>query len=125
MRQNHDENRNPSSGSAAASVDAAAAATAGVAGSEWSVELSGRAARVWREVQAGWSLDPASLELLRCAVEALQRADECARQVNAEGSTFRDRWGQVRPHPAALLERDHRGQAARHLQALGVSLEQS
>ena len=94
MRQNHDENRNPSSGSAAASVDAAAAATAGVAGSEWSVELSGRAARVWREVQAGWSLDPASLELLRCAVEALQRADECARQVNAEGSTFRDRWGQ-------------------------------
>ena len=124
MRQKHDENRNHSSGSAA-SGDAAAAATAGVASPEWSVELSGRAARVWREVQAGWSLDPASLELLRCAVEALQRADECARQVNAEGSTFRARWGPVRPHPAALLERDHRGQAARHLQALGVSLEQS
>jgi hypothetical protein len=124
MRQKHGENRNHSSGSAA-SGDAAEAAAASVASPEWTVELSGRAARVWREVQAGWALDPASLELLRCAVEALQRADECARQVNAEGSTFRDRWGQVRPHPAALLERDHRGQAARHLQALGVSLEQS
>jgi hypothetical protein len=105
----------------AASSPAAAAGDAAADGAV--VELSGRAARVWREVQAGWSLDPASLELLRCAVEALQRADECARQVNAEGSTFRDRWGQVRPHPAALLERDHRAQAARHLQVLGVSLE--
>lgn len=121
MREKTNKKGIGSSGSAAE----AASATAGEACSEWSVELSGRAARVWLEVQAGWSLDPTSLELLRCAVEALQRADECARQVNAEGSTFRDRWGQVRPHPAALLERDHRGQAARHLQALGVSLEQS
>jgi hypothetical protein len=87
------------------------------------VELSGRAARVWREVQAGWSLDPASLELLRCACEALQRADEAALVVSREGQVFRDRWGQVRPHPAAILERDHRAQAARHLATLGVSLE--
>jgi len=87
------------------------------------VELSGRAARVWREVQAGWSLDPASLELLRCACEALQRADEAAAVVSREGQVFRDRWGQSRPHPAALLERDHRAQAARHLATLGVSLE--
>jgi hypothetical protein len=108
------------SGSAASQPTAAAG---DAAADEAVVELSGRAARVWREVQAGWSLDPASLELLRCAVEALQRADECARQVKAEGLTFRDRWGQVRPHPAALLERDHRAQAARHLQVLGVSLE--
>ena len=89
------------------------------------VELSGRAARVWREVQVGWSLDPASIELLRCACEALQRADEAAAVVSREGQVFRDRWGQVRPHPAALLERDHRSQAARHLATLGVSLEQS
>ena len=87
------------------------------------VELSGRAARVWREVQAGWSLDPASLELLRCACEALQRADEAAAVVSREGQVFRDRWGQVRPHPAAILERDHRAQAARNLATLGVSLE--
>jgi hypothetical protein len=121
MRQKQSENRRGSSGSAA-TADAAAAVDAE---SGWAVALSGRAARVWREVQAGWSLDPASLELLRCACEALQRADECARQVNAEGQTFRDRWGQVRPHPASLLERDHRAQAARNLQALGVALEQS
>lgn len=121
MRQKQTENRQGSSGTAAAAVATAAIDVE----ADGVVLLSGRAARVWREVQAGWSLDPASLELLRCAVEALQRADECARQVDAEGQTFRDRWGQVRPHPAALLERDHRGQAARHLQALGVSLEQS
>jgi hypothetical protein len=72
---------------------------------------------------SGLSLDPASLELLRCACEALQRADEAALVVSREGQVFRDRWGQVRPHPAAILERDHRAQAARNLATLGVSLE--
>ncbi len=87
------------------------------------VVLAGRAAALWDEVRAGWALPPPAEELLRCACEALTRADEAAAIVTREGAVFRDRWGQVRPHPAALLERDHRGQAARHLQALGIALE--
>jgi hypothetical protein len=86
------------------------------------VPLTGRAADLWREVQATWNLDAAATELLRCACESLTRADECAAIVNAEGTTVRDRWGQVKVHPAALLERDLRGQASRQLAALGLAL---
>jgi hypothetical protein len=86
------------------------------------VPLTGRAADLWREVQSTWSLDAAAIELLRCACESLTRADECAAIVNAEGTAVRDRWGQVKVHPVALLERDLRGQAARQLAALGLSL---
>lgn len=87
------------------------------------VVLRGRAVELWREVQAAWSLNAPALELLRCAVEALARADEAAEIVSREGQVFVDRWGQPRQHPAAVLELNHRGQAARYLQALGVTLE--
>jgi hypothetical protein len=87
------------------------------------VALRGRAAELWRSVQAAWSLNAPALELLRCAVESLSRADEAAEIVTREGLTFVDRWGQPRQHPAAGLELNHRGQAARYLQALGVTLE--
>lgn len=87
------------------------------------VVLRGRAADLWRDVQATWSLSAPALELLRCAVEALSRADEAAEIVSRSGPVFVDRWGQPRQHPAATLELNHRGQAARYLQALGVTLE--
>jgi len=86
------------------------------------VALTGRAAELWREVQATWNLYAAATELLRCACESLTRADECAAIVNAEGTAVRDRWGQVKVHPVALLERDLRGQASRQLAALGLAL---
>jgi hypothetical protein len=97
-----------------------AASTAVSTGSN--VALTGRAAELWREVQATWNLDAAATELLRCACESLTRADECAAIVNAEGTAVRDRWGQVKVHPVALLERDLRGQASRQLAALGLAL---
>ena len=87
------------------------------------VPLRGRAAELWREVQAQWSLSAPALELLRVACEALTRADEAAEIVSKQGPVFTDRWGQPRQHPAAVLELNHRGQAARYLQALGVTLE--
>jgi len=87
------------------------------------VVLRGRAAVLWRDVQASWSLNAPALELLRCAVEALARADEAAEIVSRDGPVFVDRWGQPRQHPAATLELNHRGQAARYLQAMGLTLE--
>jgi hypothetical protein len=87
------------------------------------VVLRGRALELWRSVQAEWSLNAPALELLRCAVEALARADEAAAVVTRDGAVFVDRWGQPRQHPAAVLELNHRGQAARYLQSLGLTLE--
>jgi hypothetical protein len=117
--------RDEAGGGSRAAATATASAAATSLHDDAVVALTGRALRVWHDVRAGWSLDPASLELLRCACESLQRADEAAAIVTREGQVVRDRWGQVRPHPAALLERDHRAQASRSLQVLGVSLETS
>ena len=91
--------------------------------SQPAVALNARAAALYADVAGGWALDSAARELLRLACEAVTRADEAAAIVTAEGQVFRDRWGQVRPHPAAMLERDHRQAAARMLQQLGVSLD--
>jgi hypothetical protein len=100
------------------------AKTNATAGSgEGHVVLRGRAAELWRDVQAQWALNAPAVELLRCAVEAMVRADEAAEIVSKQGPVFIDRWGQPRQHPAAVLELNHRGQAARYLQALGVTLE--
>jgi hypothetical protein len=87
------------------------------------VRLSARASALFDEVLSGWQLDAASREQLRLGCESLTRADEAGEIVSKEGQVFRDRWGQIRPHPAAILERDHRQAAARILHALGVSLE--
>jgi len=87
------------------------------------VVLNERARAVWGVVTREWLLDPASVELLRSACESMTRSDEAAAIVSREGQVVRDRWGQARPHPAAIAERDHRAAAARCLQALGVVLE--
>ena len=87
------------------------------------VPLNARAQELFDEVIEGWTLHGPAREMLLLACESLTRADEAAVIVTRDGQVFRDRWGQVRPHPAAVLERDHRQAAARVLQALGVSLE--
>jgi hypothetical protein len=43
--------------------------------------------------------------------------------VNRDGPTFKDRFNSVRVNPAAQLERDFRGLAARTLQQLATRFE--
>jgi hypothetical protein len=87
------------------------------------VELTGTALELFEKVQARWSLDAVAGQLLRLACESIQRANACAEITKTEGLTIKDRWGQPKSHPAALLERDHRNSAANSLQKLGLNLE--
>jgi phage terminase small subunit len=43
--------------------------------------------------------------------------------VKKQGSYIKDRFGQLRPHPALQVERDAKGVLLRHLKALGLDLE--
>jgi hypothetical protein len=87
------------------------------------IELTGKALELFEKVSSRWTLDAVASQLLRLACESIERANSCAEITRAEGLTIRDRWGQPKSHPAALLERDHRNSAANTLQKLGLNLE--
>lgn len=87
------------------------------------IELTGERRKLWDDVRSRWHLEPASENLLRNAAESLERAAQYAELVRQEGGVFRDRFGGVKPHPAAMLERDFRGLAARQLQQLAARME--
>jgi hypothetical protein len=87
------------------------------------VTLTGERERLWNDIRARYVLESASEALLRTACEALERAAALAEQVSMEGATFRDRFGGFKTHPAATLERDFRGLAARTLSQLATRLE--
>jgi hypothetical protein len=87
------------------------------------IELTGERAQLWRDIRSRWALEPASEAMLRNACEALERAHQYSEQVQRDGGTFLDRFGGIKVNPAAQLERDFRGLAARTLQQLAVRLE--
>jgi hypothetical protein len=73
-------------------------------------------------VLADFELAPAELELLRCALVALDRADQAAAVVSAEGVTVIDRYGTPKQHPACDVEARNRVIFARFVAQLGVKL---
>ena len=87
------------------------------------VTLTGDRKRLWDTVRSRFVLEPASESILTNACESLERAAQLADQVNRDGATFKDRFGAVRVNPAAQLERDFRGLAARQLQQLAARME--
>ncbi len=85
--------------------------------------LRGRAKELFDKVTTEWRLDAVALAILQCACESLQRAEEAARIVEAEGLTQKTRYGETKVHSAAKLEMDHRAAAAASLQKLGLNLQ--
>lgn len=84
------------------------------------LKVGGAGRRLWRSVADGWLLDRRQLEVLRLACEAADRADEARALLDAEGLTVRDRYDQVKPHPAASIETANRAQVERLLRALSL-----
>lgn len=87
------------------------------------ITLTGERLKLWNDVLARFTLEPASENILRNACESLERAAQAAEQVCNEGATFRDRFGAVRAHPAVGIEKDFRGLAARQLEKLAARME--
>jgi len=87
------------------------------------VVLTGERRRLWDDVRSRFVLEPASENILRNACESLERAAQLAELVSTHGPTFLDRVNAVRVNPAAQLDRDFRGLAARQLQQLAIRME--
>ena len=78
---------------------------------------------MWRDITAEFSFDdPASLALLRSALEAHMRARRCRVVIDRDGETVKDRFFQVRAHPLLAAERDARAAFLASMRALNLDV---
>ncbi|MCI1191609.1 hypothetical protein MOJ79_07125 [Calidifontimicrobium sp. SYSU G02091] len=81
--------------------------------------LSPESRELWRRLLDDYHLDDAAgLALVRAACEAFDRAEGARRLIAAEGATLRDRFSQLKAHPAVAVERDARGQLIAAVRAM-------
>lgn len=83
--------------------------------------LSEAAQRWWHQVMKeyeSWSAD--ALLTLESALQAYDRWQQAKGEIDRDGLTGTDRFGQSRLHPACAVERDSRAAMLRALAALGL-----
>jgi phage terminase small subunit len=81
------------------------------------------ARKLWQAVLEGWSIDAAAMVLLDAACTALMRIRQAQALIAADGIVSTDRFGQAKPHPAVLVERDSKATLLQSLKALNLDLE--
>lgn len=59
----------------------------------------------WQRMMATFELEAHHVELLRLAGEALDRCAEAREAIERDGAYLRDRFSQIKPHPAMTVER--------------------
>ena len=77
----------------------------------------------WLSVVRTWELDEHHVRLLTLACEAWDRAEEARQRLARDGSYVRDRFRQLKAHPAVAVERDARAQFARLLRELDLDVD--
>lgn len=85
--------------------------------------LSAAMRRWWRQIVRGYVLEAHHVRLLEGAATAWDRAQAARLMVEAEGSVYRDRFGQPKEHPAAHVERQSLVTFARLTRELGLDPE--
>lgn len=82
--------------------------------------LSDHCRELWQELTGSFVLDPTERELLRLALEALDRCDQSRQILAREGIVTSNRYGAVVAHPCVAIERDSRIAAARIFRDLAL-----
>jgi phage terminase small subunit len=77
----------------------------------------------WRQIVSDFELADWQHRILTSAGEAFDRATQAREQVDAEGLTVADRFGQRRPHPLLAVERDSRTAFLRATRELALEVD--
>ena len=86
--------------------------------------LKTHGAALYAAIQKEFDLsEPSSEALLLTACQCLDRIHECRAFIEAEGLLVQDRFGQSKPHPLVVVERDARGQMMTAIKQLGLDIE--
>jgi P27 family predicted phage terminase small subunit len=84
--------------------------------------LSAAAKRLWTRLRGDFMLDDeAALLILQSALEAYDRVQEARAIIARDGAVTKDRWGQLKQHPATLVEASARAQMHAALRLLRLS----
>ncbi|MDX9788032.1 MAG: hypothetical protein RBT11_14705 [Desulfobacterales bacterium] len=95
-----------------------------VNGSQPPDHLSSESKQIWNDIIVEHGInDPAGLRILRVACESFDRAQSARTQIDLDGLTILDKWGQIKPHPLLACERDSRAAFLAGLKALSLDLE--
>lgn len=86
-------------------------------------KLSREAVKWWNRIVEEWDLDPGALLILENALECFDRMRQAQAIIARDGITTTDRFGQVKQHPATLVERDAKAGLLRALRALNLDIE--
>src|SRR4051794_759408 len=87
-------------------------------------KLPPEARGMWQQLQQEYGIvDEGGRVVLAAACEAFARMREAQALVDKEGLTVEDRFGQKKPHPAIIVERDMRTQILAALKQLNLDLE--
>jgi P27 family predicted phage terminase small subunit len=86
--------------------------------------LSTDASTMWKQLQTEYQIiDKGGLIILTAACESFDRMCEARALVENEGMTIEDRFGQKKPHPAVIIERDARAAMLAAVKQLNLDLE--
>lgn len=85
--------------------------------------LSLESRKLWNGIVSAFEMDHSGLALLKEACLALDRLREAQAILGKDGITVTDRFGQLRQHPATLIERDARNQMLKCLAALHLDCD--
>jgi len=85
--------------------------------------LTAASKRWWRAVLDDYALEEHHLRLLTLAAEAWDRAQQARETLAAEGTTYLDRFGAPRKHPAVSIEEQASSRFMRLLRELDLEGE--
>ena len=86
--------------------------------------LETETAKWFESVLTDYELEPHHIRLLVLAAEAWDRCNQARGLIAVEGLTIRDRFGQMRAHPAVSIERDSRIAFSRLIRELNLCAEE-
>jgi phage terminase small subunit len=77
----------------------------------------------WLSTLKDYELEPHHIRLLTSACEAWDRAVEAREAITTAGAYFKNRHGELKPHPGLSVERDSRSLFARLIRELSLSTD--
>lgn len=77
----------------------------------------------YKRIVSDYDLEPHRLRLLKQACECFDRAESARLEIETNGITFKDKFGQLKPNPACKIETENKTLFARLLREMRLDID--